>query len=74
MIIAGIEPLTEAELVSQTIIDALALLFRAGQKRIQISVNIGIAFYSEVASAPNALLEAADNSKPVHRWPKLIYA
>lgn len=62
VILTGTEQRRDVELVAQTIIDALAMPFRLDQKRIQISVSIGIAFYPEAASTPDALLEAADKA------------
>ncbi|HDZ48206.1 MAG TPA: diguanylate cyclase [Halomonas sp.] len=62
VILTGAEQRKHVECVAQTIIDALALPFKIGQQSVQISISIGVSFYLEDASTPNALLEAADQA------------
>lgn len=62
VILIGANQRTDAELVAQTIIDALAMPFHIAQHLVQISVSIGITFCPQDASSPAALLEAADQA------------
>ncbi|MBT2785320.1 MULTISPECIES: sensor domain-containing diguanylate cyclase [unclassified Halomonas] len=62
VMITDIKQRQDVELVAQTIIDALAMPFFIGQKRIQISASIGAAFYPENAATPDALLKVADQA------------
>lgn len=62
VILTGARQSKDAELVAQTIIDALARPFQTTQQPVQISVSIGISFYPQDASAPVDLLQAADHA------------
>lgn len=62
VILTGVEQRQDVEIVAQGIIDILAMPFHIGQQRIQISVSIGISFYPDAASSPDALLKAADQA------------
>lgn len=62
VILAGAKRRTDVELVAQIIIDALAMPFQVAEQPVQISASIGISFYPQDASAPLALLEAADQA------------
>lgn len=62
VILTGAEQREDVERVAQTLIEALAMPFYMGEERIQISVSIGIAFYPDAASTPDALLEVADKA------------
>ena len=62
VILSGAKQQADVELVAQTIIDALATPFAIAQEKIQISVSIGIALYSQDATSPASLLQAADHA------------
>lgn len=62
VILAGAKERTAVERVAQTIIGALAKPFDIAQQSVQVSVSIGVTFYPQDASAPVALLDAADQA------------
>lgn len=62
VILSGTNQRQDVAHVAQTIIDALAMPFHVAQQSVRISVSIGITLYPHDASAPFALLEAADRA------------
>ncbi|MCE9664812.1 diguanylate cyclase [Halomonas sp. M5N1S17] len=62
VILTGAGQRNGAGIVAQNIINAISMPFNIGQHLVQISVSIGITFYPQDASAPVALLEAADRA------------
>lgn len=62
VILTGAMQRRGVELVAQSIVDALAKPFHIAQKLVQISVSIGVALYPQDASAPLAVLGAADQA------------
>jgi diguanylate cyclase (GGDEF)-like protein/PAS domain S-box-containing protein len=62
VILTGVKHREDAEIVAQTIIDALAKPFETSQQFVHISVSIGISIYPRGASSPVALLDAADQA------------
>ena len=51
-----------AQIVAQSIIDAIALPFAIGHRAVYISTSIGISYYGEETSSPAELLKAADDA------------
>lgn len=62
VIIAGAKQSVDVGVVTQTIIDALAMPFNITQRPVHISVSIGVSFFPQDASSSIALLEAADKA------------
>lgn len=62
VILIGAQQSQDVEHVAQSIIEALAEPFQTEQQPARISVSIGIAFYPQDASSPDALLRAADQA------------
>ncbi len=62
MILSGVNQRKDAELVAQTIIDAIADRFSFEKSVIQIAISIGISFYPHDAISAIVLLEAADKA------------
>ena len=62
VIFSGLEQRKDAELVAQSIVDALAMPFAIARRSIYITVSIGISLYPEDATSPEALLKAADQA------------
>ncbi|MFN2315960.1 MAG: diguanylate cyclase domain-containing protein [Gemmatimonadales bacterium] len=62
VILTGAKQRSDAELVAQSILDALAKPFLIAATNVQISASIGIAFYPQDAATPFTLLETADRA------------
>lgn len=62
LILAGVKLRNDVEVVAQTIINALARPFQIAEQAVEVTVSIGIALYPQDASAPDALLQAADKA------------
>ncbi|MDQ2075886.1 diguanylate cyclase domain-containing protein [Marinimicrobium sp. ABcell2] len=62
VILTGADRREDVELVAHTIIEALAQPFQVAQSSVRISVSVGIAFYPQDASSPEALVEDADQA------------
>lgn len=62
VILTGIERHEDAEVVAQSIIDALAISFEIEQWSFHMSASVGIALYNENASSPEELVKAADQA------------
>lgn len=62
VIINGAKQLDDVKLVAQAALDTLAIPFNITQPPVQISASIGITFYPQDATTPNALLQLADQA------------
>jgi diguanylate cyclase (GGDEF)-like protein/PAS domain S-box-containing protein len=67
VIITGTRQRKDADLVAKTIKDALEMPFEVAQRSVHISVSIGISFFPEDATSPDALLEAADRAMYINK-------
>ena len=67
VIITGTRQRKDAELVAKTIKDAIEMPFEVAQRSVHISVSIGISFFPEDATSPDALLEAADRAMYINK-------
>ena len=62
VILTGINEPKDAELVAQSIIDAVVMPFGIAERSIHVSASIGISCYLEDATTPVELLKAADQA------------
>ncbi len=62
IILTGAKQPKDVDLVTRTIIDALALPFHVSTKPVEISASIGVSFYPQDASSAADLLAAADQA------------
>ncbi|MFO7786675.1 MAG: diguanylate cyclase [Halospina sp.] len=62
VILTGAGKRRDVERVARTIIGRLGIPFGIAEPPVQISVSVGISFYPQDVSSPNALLTAADQA------------
>ena len=62
VIFAGVKQRKDAELVAQSVVDALAMPFAIARRSVYIAASVGISLYPEDATSPEALLRSADQA------------
>lgn len=62
MLITGARQRKDIERLSRNIKDAVEMPFEVAQRSVHVSVSIGVSFFPQDATAPAALLEAADRA------------